>query len=355
MDDKLAELFKLVKKNNPDEIWKGDDVHMGSVAPYGITSGLAELDLFLGGTGGYPAGKIIEFYGKPMCGKTTAALQVAAEWQKQGGGVHFVDAEVSFSPKRAKEVGCVPEHIIKSEPNTIEGIFSSVISTLDYLEKVNYDKPFLFIVDSVTGVPTLADLEGNIDDNERVGHESKQIKRGCKKVNPRLSQLKCKPTIIFITHSIAKIVSFGKQSDSGGGNGIKFYSSVRVEFAHLGNIKNPSKDKRIGQKINITIEKLKGASLEFPKFTAELLNVGGFDRYESLKLAMVASGFAKRPKGAKVITMLPDTPLEAQAPNVKELWQEWINEQGGYDSVYLKWRKWAISVGVLKPWGGANA
>ena len=119
MDPRIEKLFNTVKKNDSLTVFKGDDIKMGSVAPYGISTGLAELDLYLGRKGGLPASKVIEFYGKPMCGKTTAALQHAAEVQKREGLVIFIDTEKSYTPARARELGCVPENILKHEADTV--------------------------------------------------------------------------------------------------------------------------------------------------------------------------------------------------------------------------------------------
>jgi RecA/RadA recombinase len=360
MDEKFKKLFDLTKKNDALTVFAGDDLSMGSVAPYGISTGIAELDLYLGAKAGLPASKVIEFFGKQMCGKTTAALQAAAEWQKRGGLVIFIDTEKSFDPKRARELGCVPEDIFKHEADTIEEIFKVMIhyfGDIDVETKKKSKKgtldgadfPVLVIVDSVTGVPTIADAQGDIDASDRPGFEAKQIKRGLKKVNPILSQLTCKPTIIFINHAIAKIGAFGKKTDSGGGMGIKFYSTVRVEFTAISAIKNKTTGERLGQKIKVFIEKLKGGHLTAPDMTLDLTNDLGFDRYESLKLAMISTGFAARPAGAQVVTILPGTPHELQFKQTD--FRKWV-EETSYDEVYNKWRKWCVKEGYLQPWGG---
>jgi protein RecA len=362
IDEQTAALFKLLKKNiGPDEdghdrVFKGDDLSMGSVVKYGVPSGIPELDVFLGQKGGYPAGKIIEFYGKPMCGKTTAALQAAAEWQKRGGVVMFIDTEHSFDPTRARQLGCNPEAIIKVEARTIEEIFTHIKETIGTLGE-DYDKPFLIIVDSVNGVPTLSDAKGDLEKHERVGHEAKMIKRGCKQVNSILDKIKCQPSIIFINHAVTKIgVSFGKQTDSGGGLGIKFYSFVRLEFAGIGwdtMQSGAKKGARIGQKVQVEIVKLKGGIVEWPKFQIVLRNKDGFDKRNSLLTAMVSTGFAKRPKGSQVITILPDSEsLKTQVKTTE--WLDWLNNNGGYDAVYMKWRQWAIERKIIQPWGGRN-
>jgi len=348
LDPELAKLFNIIQKENPDKIplHRGDDLTMKSVAPYGIPSGIPTLDLYIGAAGGYPAGKIIEFYGKPMCGKTTAAFKAAAEWQKRGGGVLFIDAEHTFEQKHAKNCGVDIENLMIAQVETVEEIFDTIHNTLDMLKKTKWDKPFLVIVDSTTSVPTLSDLEGSLEDNDRPGYEAKQIKRGVRKCNGLIADLNA--SVIFINHSMAKIVSFGKKTDSGGGMGIKFYASVRVEFTSMGMLKKG--DEMYGQKIKINMEKLKGAPLAFPKFDVELHFDKGFDSVGALFDAMVATNFAKKPKGSRAYILLPDTAYETSVTATDK--HEWVASHGGYDKIYMAWRKWAIKEGYLKVWGG---
>jgi recombination protein RecA len=361
MNEAMKKLFGLAGKSDITT-HLGDDLNMGSIAPYGISSGMAELDLYLGRRGGLPASKVIEYFGKPGCGKTTAAIQAGAEWQKRDGLVVFIDTEMSYTPERARELGCDPEKVFWHEANTIEEIFKTLIYYLGeidveskkkskpgWLKEVGFEGPVLFIIDSTTGVPTIADAQGNIDASDRPGFEAKQIKRGLKKVNPLLHEHDSKPSILFINHSVSKIGGWGKSSDSGGGLGIKFYATVRIEFTSIGHILNPSTKERRGQKVNIEIIKLKQGHLEWPKLTSELMNEDGFDKYESLKLAMVATGFAKRPKGGKIVTVLPDTDYEAQFAQAD--FRTWVEQQGGYDQVYQNWRRWSVREGALQPWG----
>lgn len=364
MDEKFKKLFDLIKKNDELTVFTGDELHMGSVAPYGISSGIPELDLYLGRKGGLPASKIIEYYGKPMTGKTTASLQAAAEWQKREGLVIFIDTEHSYTPQRARELGCNPENIIKHEASTVEEVFKIFAYYLGEIEVESKRKskkgildeletPVLFIVDSITGVPTIADAQGDIDDSDRPGFEAKQIKRGIRKINPLLPLMKCKPSVIFINHAVTKIGGWGKQTDSGGGLGIKFYATIRIEFAGLSQIKEKDTKKRLGQKIKISIEKLKGSHLEFPEMSMELTNEYGFDKFESLKNAMLATEFASRPSNSRTITILPDTGYEEQFAQVN--FRQWLEQKGGYDEVYRNWRRWCIREGILEPWGGKTS
>jgi protein RecA len=360
IDEQTASLFKALKKNigsdkeGHDKTFRGDDLSMGSVVKYGVPSGIPEMDLYLGQRGGYPGGKIIEFYGKPMCGKTTAALQAAAEWQKRGGGAMFIDTEMSFDPERALQLGVNTASLTVVAARTIEEIFTTIKDGLKTLKDSKYDKPFLFIVDSVNGAPTQPDVDGDLEKHERVGFEAKMIKRGLKQINPMLDQVGCNPSIIFINHAVTKIsaMAFGKKTDSGGGLGIKFYSTVRVEFTGIGTEKmtvGPDKGAKTGQKISVEIVKLKGGSLKYAKFNIVLQNDDGFDKRFSLRSAMVATNFASLPKGSQVITILPGSAMEVQVKTTE--WNDWLRDMGGYDKVYLQWRKWAIDQKVLKPWG----
>lgn len=350
IDNEIANIFNVIasSKKIPEgvKIFSGDDLSMGSIAPYGIPTGIPQLDLYLGQKGGYPASKIIEFYGFQMCGKTTAALQAAAEWQKRGGVVFFIDTEISYTPKRAMELGVNPALVQKSEIDTIENVFALIEEILENLQKKEFDKPVLIIVDSVNGTPTMHEVESSFDKESRVGGEAKAIKRGVKRINGWLADLACKPTIIFINHAYKKTGGYGKESDSGGGFAIKFYSSVRVEFTAIGTLRSSDKETRVGQKIKVSIEKLKGAPLTVSSFDAQLTNDRGFDQFESLMEAMLATSYGDRPKSSQVMTLYDGTQIKAAR------FADWVNENGGYDKQYLAWRKWCVANGMLAPWGG---
>jgi recombination protein RecA len=356
IDPEIAELFNALKKDKDIQVWKGDDLSMDSVAPFGVATGIPELDLYLGKRGGYPVGKIIEFYGFEKCGKTTAALQAASEWQKKNGIVYFIDTEKSFDPKRATQLGCSPENIICLEANTIEQVFSHIIDKIfEPMKAAGTTRPVLVIVDSVNGVPTARDAEGNIDKNDQVGFEARQIKRGCRKINPLLSDYDFNPTVLFINHAYAKIGGFGggDDSDSGGGHGIKFYASVRIRFSHFSNVREAGdKDSRVGQKISVLISKLKGSALERDRLSLQLDNEAGFNKYLSLRDAMTATEYAYRAKGSQTLTVFYNTENAEDIKNAD--FKEWVEESGGYDTVYLNFRVWCIKRGFIEPWGGQN-
>ena len=364
MEEKFKKIFDLASKRDEFRIYEGDDLSMGSVPPYGISSGLPELDLYLGRKGGLPAAKIIEYWGPTASGKTTAALHAAAEWQKKGGLVIFIDAEQGLSPERFRNIGGKPENVVVHNTLTIEEIFDVLLmytgevdvetrkkSQIGLLE--DFDVPVLFIVDSVTSVSVLADMKNKMADEIRVGQEARQIKRGLRRINPVLSSLKCKPSIIFITHAVAKIGGgFGKKSDSGGGSGIKFYSSVRVQFTAIQQTRDPKTKERTGMRTAVEVCKLKGGHLEYDKFNLDLTNEMGFDHFESMKGAMLATNFAKRPT-TQSIMFLPSTKLEVQIKSTE--FREYVEANGGYDEVYGNWKRWCIRNGYMSLWGGTDS
>ena len=94
----------------------GDNVGMNVDA---ISTGALALDLALG-VGGLPRGRIIEIYGPESSGKTTVALHVIAEAQKNGGEAAFIDAEHALDPVYAKALGVDIDNLIVSQPDTGE-------------------------------------------------------------------------------------------------------------------------------------------------------------------------------------------------------------------------------------------
>ena len=135
-DDRLDKLHNDMKdnlksKNVAASIHKSNDLAIASFTPYTIPSGLAELDLQLGGRGGLPAGRLIEYYGFEMCGKTTAALHALAEVQKNGGFGMFIDAEHTFSPTRAQQCGVNLERLQIMSAHSIESIFEAACTYVE--------------------------------------------------------------------------------------------------------------------------------------------------------------------------------------------------------------------------------
>ena len=357
VSEKLEEILRLTRKSLKEDknqfvsIHMAGDIGIGSHIPFAIPTGLAELDYHLGGKCGLPAGKIIEYYGMPASGKTTLSYHTLAECQKMGGLTLFVDTEQSWDDVRAEEIGVNPETISVAPARSIEGVFNVLEAFFTNSIEAGFKGPMLAVVDSVTGVPTQADLDGQITTEARVGHEAKQIRRGVRRLQGILSDTKA--TVIFINHAVSKIssVAFAKQTQAAGGLGIKYMEFIRVELKNKGQIKKGSGDTqiRIGQEVGFEIEKLKNAHLPYPKFDEVELLDDGFNKVKSLFAAAVKTKYIAKTKTGEVCTLFQGTDVERQF-KVDE-WSQVMAELGGYDTVYKAWVEHGKQTGVLSPWG----
>ncbi len=185
-----------------------------------VSSGSISLDLALGG--GYPKGRIIEIYGPESSGKTTLCLHAAAEFQKQGGMVAFVDAEHALDPEYARKVGVDTDNLLLSQPDSGE-------QALEIVEAlVRSGSVDLIVVDSVAALTPRAEIEGAMGDAQ-MGLQARLMSQALRKLTAVTSKMGT--TIIFINQIRMKIgVMFGNPETTTGGNALKFYASVRVEI-----------------------------------------------------------------------------------------------------------------------------
>lgn len=213
-----------------------------------IPTGCLGLDLALG-IGGIPKGRIIEVYGPESSGKTTLTLHIAAECQKQGGTVAFVDAEHALDTNYAEKLGMdIPATLI-SQPDSGE----QALEIADML--VRSGAVDLLIVDSVAALTPRAELEGDMGDSH-MGLQARLMSQALRKLTGSISRSNC--TVIFINQLRMKIgVMFGNPETTTGGNALKFYSSVRIDIRRTGAIKDG--DEVIGNKTKIKIVKNKVA------------------------------------------------------------------------------------------------
>lgn len=184
-----------------------------------ISSGSISIDHALGG--GWPKGRIIEIYGPESSGKTTLTLHAAAEFQKAGGTVAFVDAEHALDPSYAQKVGVNVDELILSQPDSGE-------QALEIVEAlVRSGAVDLIVVDSVAALTPRAEIEGAMGDAQ-MGLQARLMSQALRKLTAIAS--KTGTTIVFINQIRMKIgVMFGNPETTTGGNALKFYASVRVE------------------------------------------------------------------------------------------------------------------------------
>ena len=213
-----------------------------------IPTGCLSLDLALG-IGGIPKGRIIEIYGPESSGKTTLTLHIAAECQKQGGTVAFVDAEHALDTGYAAKLGVDIPNTLISQPDSGE----QALEITDML--VRSGAVDLLIVDSVAALTPRAELEGDMGDSH-MGLQARLMSQALRKLTGSISRSNC--TVIFINQIRMKIgVMFGNPEVTTGGNALKFYSSVRLDIRRTGAIKDG--DNIVGNRTKIKVVKNKVA------------------------------------------------------------------------------------------------
>ena len=186
----------------------------------GIPTGSMTLDLALG-IGGVPRGRIVELYGPESSGKTTVALHIAAEAQKQGGEVAFIDVEHALDPVYARALGVDIDNLLVSQPDSGE-------QALEIAEAlVRSGAIDVLIVDSVAAMTTKAEIEGEMGDSH-VGMLARLMSQAMRKLTSIISKSNC--VAIFINQIREKIgVVYGNPETTPGGRALKFYASVRME------------------------------------------------------------------------------------------------------------------------------
>ncbi len=193
-----------------------------------ISTGSLGLDIALG-IGGLPRGRIVEIYGPESSGKTTLALQVAAEAQKKGGVAAFIDAEHALDPIYAQKLGVNLDELLISQPDAGEQALE-IADTLVRSGAID-----VLIVDSVAALTPRAELEGEMGDS-LPGLQARLMSQALRKLTASIS--KSNTLVIFINQIRMKIgVMFGSPETTTGGNALKFYASVRLDIRRIGAIK----------------------------------------------------------------------------------------------------------------------
>jgi recombination protein RecA len=259
-------VLKLVQKENMDKdraleaaltqieraFGKGSIMRLGqqdkAVEIEAVSTGSLGLDIALG-IGGLPKGRIVEIYGPESSGKTTLALQVIAEAQKNGGVCAFVDAEHALDPTYAKKLGVDVENLLISQPDAGEQALE-ITDTLVRSGAID-----VLVVDSVAALVPRAELEGEMGD-AHVGLQARLMSQALRKLTSSIARSQC--LVIFINQIRMKIgVMFGNPETTTGGNALKFYASVRLDIRRIGAIKD--KDEVVGNQTRVKVVKNKVA------------------------------------------------------------------------------------------------
>ena len=218
-----------------------------SLAPIpSIPTGALSLDLALGGRG-LPRGRIIEIFGPESSGKTTLALTVVANAQKNGGVAAFIDAEHALDPSWAKRIGVNLDEMLVSQPDTGE----QALEICEMLVRSNAVD--IIVIDSVAALIPKAEIEGEMGDSV-VGLQARLMSQAMRKLTGAIAKSEC--IVIFINQLREKIgVMFGSPETTTGGKALKFYASVRIDIRRIGAIKDG--DKNVGNRVRAKVVKNK--------------------------------------------------------------------------------------------------
>ena len=213
-----------------------------------ISSGSLGLDIALG-IGGVPRGRVIEIYGPESSGKTTLALHIVAEAQKQGGMGAYIDAEHALDLSYAKKLGVKTDDLLISQPDHGEQALE-IAETLVRSGAID-----VLVIDSVAALVPKAEIEGEMGD-AHMGLQARLMSQALRKLTATIAR--SQTVVIFINQIRMKIgVMFGNPETTTGGNALKFYASVRMDIRRIGALKDG--DNVIGGRTRVKVVKNKMA------------------------------------------------------------------------------------------------
>jgi len=261
-------------------MWLGEQ---GGLDVETIPTGSLALDIALG-VGGIPRGRIIEIFGPEAGGKTTLALHLVAEVQKQGGTAAFIDAEHSLDPTYAQAIGVEIEHLLLSQPNSGE----QALEITEHL--VRSGAVDIIVVDSVAALVPEAEIAGAMGEPQ-VGLQARLMSQAMRKLAAVTSQSRTIVVFINQIRSTIATTQWGPKTTTTGGLALKFYTSLRLEIRRIGTITEG--EEKIGNETLVKVVKNKVAP-PFREAKFDIIYGKGIDRGRDLISVGTELGVVKK-------------------------------------------------------------